>query len=150
MGLQDGNIEDAFTDVSQPLLPSGSPPPLQKHGDFVFLRGMAGLNTYVTKRRAERTLCLLLAFYRRWAMTGRVRVALTASVWRDAGDPSRHARERILAHLRRMHPDLVTIHESRAPHFRYRIAKGPAWLQIEREVNSGKKEHDDDDGDAAA
>lgn len=120
-------------------------PPLtseKKAVNFVTLCGLAGFSAYLVEHRAEKAALLLLAIQRRMDMKHRTKVALTPDVWKDAGDPSPPARQTILAHLRRM-PELVTLHEVRRVASRYRVEKGPAWLQIEKDGHDGVTEEEE-------
>ena len=90
------DITDAY---AEPPLPSE-----KKAGNFVTLWGLARFSAYLVDHRAEKAVLLLLAIQRRMDVKHKTKVALTSDVWKDAGDPSRTARETILAHLRRM-PD---------------------------------------------
>jgi hypothetical protein len=129
--VRTGGIEDAYADP-----PTGDEK--GPAGNFVFLYGIVELSAYLVEHRALPVLSLLLAIHRRQNMSGLAKVALTPAVWKDAGDPPRHTRETLLAHLRRM-PGLVLLTEERNLLFRYRVAKGPAWLRMEKVGKRGKK-----------
>jgi hypothetical protein len=99
------------------------------------------LNKLLVQRRALLSLSLLQAIHRRQSIRGRAEIALTFDVWEAAGNPSRRLRATLMAHLRRLEPDLVVIREDRTSDFRYRIKKGPVWLAIEeagRKAGSSK------------
>jgi hypothetical protein len=141
------DITDAF--APPPTEGPAPPPPTQAEGkvstNFVTLYGVAGLNTYLVERRALTALPLLLAIQRRLDMKRKARVSITSGVWKDAGNPPRNTRVTMLAHLRRM-PELVILHEARRVTSRYRVEKGPAWQQIEKDGREGvgKEEEEDD------
>jgi hypothetical protein len=131
-------IKDAYADMTKP-------PPGKNRGDFVTLYGLAGLNAYVVERRAEIILPLLIAIQRRLDMTRKARTPLSAKVWKDAGSPPKNRRVSILAQLRRM-PELVVLLEARHFTFRYRVGKGPVWIEIEKAAWAGAgKEGEEDD-----
>jgi hypothetical protein len=118
-----------------------------KKANFVHLDGFAELNAYLFQHQAVIVLPLLLAIHRRLDMKGatRTKIALSASVWKDAGLPpaAKRTRETVLAHLRRM-PELVTLQRSQSLVFRYYVEKGPAWRKMEEAgrgtpVRKGKK-----------
>jgi len=130
------DITDAY---AEPPLPSE-----KKAVNFVTLWGLARFSAYLVDHRAEKAVLLLLAIQRRMDVKHKTKVALTSDVWKDAGDPSRTARETILAHLRRM-PELVTLHEVRRVASRYRVEKGPMWLQIEKAGRDGVEEEEEEE-----
>jgi hypothetical protein len=124
--------EDAYADMSQPP-PEGEK---ESQNNFVLLRGLRELSDYLYKHDALVVFSLLLAIHRHLDMAakrGEKTVALTASVWEDAGIPPKEksTRKTMLAHLQRM-PDLVALHEHRTPYSRYRIARGLAWRRMEK------------------
>jgi hypothetical protein len=73
-------------------------------------------------------------------------IAITGSVWEDAGVPSKRSRETMLTHLRRLAPDLVVIEERRTWFYRYRVAKGDAWLAIENAAQRPRKNSKKENG----
>jgi hypothetical protein len=73
-------------------------------------------------------------------MRRKAEIALDHNVWEDAGDPSPRLRTTLLAHLRRLAPDLVIIREKRTRDFRYWVKKGPAWLAIEKAARGERTE----------
>lgn len=121
-------MEDMFAEPPPPAPPRRS----RRKGDadFVVVRGLSGLNAHIVEKRAVAAYPLLLALQQQFEISHKTRVSLTRDVWKAAGDPARHERETVMAHLRRM-PDLVLIHEDFRVQFRYRVEKGPLWLQIE-------------------
>jgi hypothetical protein len=133
-------IEDAYADMSEPS-PTPPGPPSQPKGknnfNYVTLYGLAGLSAYLLKHRALLAFSLLAAIQRRFATKNEKRAPLVSAVWKDAGNPSKNMRETLLAHLRRM-PDLVVLHEDRHVAFRYRVEKGPAWIEIEKAGREGR------------
>lgn len=147
-----GGIEDAFADMSESPPESTAPTPQpdgKNDNSYVLLRGMKGLNAYLVRRRAEIVLPLLLAIQRRLDMsrrTHKTHTPLSSKVWEDAGSPPKNRRVAILAQLRRM-PDLVVIREDRHFTFRYRVEKGPTWLQLEKAGPQGEDLKADGDED---
>jgi hypothetical protein len=140
-------IEDAFADMSKspPESTASAPQPNGKNGaNYVTLCGVKGLNAYLVKRRAEITLPLLLAIQRRLDMSRKAHTPLSSKVWEDAGSPPKNRRAAILMRLRQM-PHLVAIHEDRHFTFRYRVEKGPAWRQIEKDGREGVGEEEEED-----
>jgi hypothetical protein len=126
--------EDIFAD---PPPVASTPRSRRKNGgDFVFLRGVTGLNAYLVQKRAEAVYPLLLALQQHFDLSRKARVPLTRDVWKMAGDPARHKRETVVAHLRRM-PELVTLYEDYRTQFRYRVEKGLLWRHLEEASREG-------------
>jgi hypothetical protein len=109
--------------------------------DFLLLYGLSGLCEYVVERKAEKALPFLLALNRHLTMAlrrwGRTSIPITKAVWRSAGNPSKNARQTIMAHIELM-PELIILREKRTFASRYRVEKGPLWLQLEKDSREGR------------
>jgi hypothetical protein len=121
------------------LMPS---PPLRDH-DFI-----PTFPTYwlalVCEANAYPALPLLLAIRRRFTMKAKrrrkvVTVTLDADIWKAAGYPDKHARERALKHLRNL-SSIVTLETSSALAARYCVRKGLRWDKDERSVDTTDNE----------
>jgi hypothetical protein len=99
-------------------------------GEFLHLYGPVALNRILVERKALPVLALLQTIHRHQTMRRRSEIVLDQDVWADAGDPSRQLRATLLAHLRKLSPDLVVI--GRGWGSCYRVKKGPSWLTIEK------------------
>jgi hypothetical protein len=131
------SAEDAY--AADPIPVNG------KAVDFLLLYGLTGLCAYVVERKAEKALPLILAIHRHLAMAAkwkRTSIPITKAVWKSAGNPSKNAREAILAHMESM-PELVVFREKRTFASRYRVKKGPLWLQLEKASREGKVEEEE-------
>jgi hypothetical protein len=136
------SVEDAIADMSEPppSLPRRVGRVSKKAVDFLFLYGLSGLCGYVVERKAEKALPFLLAVGQHLDMAlrrGKKSVAVTKEVWWSAGDPPRNVRMTILAHVSRM-PELIILREKRTYASRYRVEKGPLWLQLENDSREGR------------
>jgi hypothetical protein len=140
------SIEDAIADMSEPpprdSRSRANPGRAAKRkgkkardgegGEYLHLYGPLGFIKHLAERRALPALALLLMIHRHQVMQQKAKVALSQEVWEDAGNPSRQGRATLMAHLRRLAPDLIVIHDERTPGFRYRIEKGSKWRALEK------------------